>query len=193
MIREMYESSEATIATLKSQNSDLEEENLRLKDDVSRRDEQADDLIEERDRLQRTVVHLAASRVGSMMSREVSATPTEKSVKIPNPPVLTDGKDPEFEDWESRIRSKLRANADHYNTDALRMAYVENRTGGKAAKHLRPVNAVNPYITAEEMLKHLGSIFQDPNREANSKREFRKLNMGATDKFQDFLTDFLYL
>ena len=46
MFSEMYESSEATIATLKSQNSDLEEENRKLKDDVSRRDEQADDLIE---------------------------------------------------------------------------------------------------------------------------------------------------
>jgi hypothetical protein len=153
MISEMYESSEATIATLKGQNRDLEEENLKLKDDVSQRDEQADDLIEERDRLQRTVVHLAASHVGSMVSREVSTTPTGKSVKIPNPPVLTNGKDTEFEDWESRIRSKLKANADHYNTDALRIAYVESRTGGKAAKHLRPrlrVNAVNPYITAEE-------------------------------------------
>ena len=75
-----------------------------------------------------------------MVSREVSATPTEKSVKIPNPPVLTDGKD------ASEIRSKLKANTDHYNIDALRIAYVENRTGGKAAKHLRPrlrVNAVN--------------------------------------------------
>jgi hypothetical protein len=62
----------------------------------------------------------------------------EKSVKLPNPPVLTDGKDPEFEDWDSRMRNKLKANADPYNTEALRIAYVENRVGGKAAKHLRP-------------------------------------------------------
>jgi hypothetical protein len=117
-------------------------------------------------------------------------------VKLPNPPVLTDGKDPEFEDWDSRMRNKLKANADHYNTEALRIAYVENRVGGKAAKHLRPrlrASAVNPYTTAEEMLKHLETIFQDANKEANAKREFRKLNMRATDKFQDFLTDFLHL
>jgi hypothetical protein len=31
------------------------------------------------------------------------------------------------------------------------------------------------------------------NKEANAKREFRKLNMRATDKFQDFLTSFLHL
>jgi hypothetical protein len=108
----------------------------------------------------------------------------------------TDRKDPEFEDWDSRMRNKLKANADYYNTEVLRIAYVENRTGGKAAKHLRPclrVNAINPYITAEEMLKHLESISQYPNREANSKREFRKLDMKKTDKFQNFLTDFSYL
>ena len=117
-------------------------------------------------------------------------------MKLPNPPILTDGKDPEFEDWESRMRNKLKANSDHYYTEALRMAYVENRVGGKAAKHLRPrlrVDAVNPYTTTEEMLKHLETIFRDPNKEANAKRDFRKLNMRATDKFQDFLTSFLHL
>ena len=99
-------------------------------------------------------------------------------MKLPNPPVLT----PEFEDWDSRMRNKLKANADHYNTEALRVAYVENRVGGKVA--------VNPDTTAEEMLKHLETISQDAN---NAKREFRKLNMRATDKFQDFLTNFLHL
>ena len=109
--------------------------------------------------------------MGSTPSREASAALPEKSVKLPNPPVLTDGKDPEFEDWESRIRNKLRANADHYDTEALRIAYVENRVGGKAAKHLRPrlrASAINPYTTAEEMLKHLETIFQDANREATT-------------------------
>jgi hypothetical protein len=198
MVNEAYASLEAanrTITALKGQNSDLEDENRRLKDQVSQRDEQADDLIDERDRLQRTVINLA-TQVGSTPSREASAALPEKSVKLPNPPVLTDGKDPEFEDWESRIRNKLRANADHYDTEALRIAYVENRVGGKAAKHLRPrlrASAINPYTTAEEMLKHLETIFQDANREANAKREFRKLNMRATDKFQDFLTNFLHL
>ena len=59
-------------------------------------------------------------------------------MKLPNPPVLADGNDPEFEDWDSRMRNKLKANVDHYNTEALRIAYVENRVGGKAVKHLRP-------------------------------------------------------
>jgi hypothetical protein len=105
--------------------------------EVSRREEQADDLIDERDRLQRTVVHLTAAQVESTPSRGMSATPTEKSVK-------------------------LKTNSDHYDTEAIRIAYVENRVGGKAAKHLRRrlrVDAVTPYTTAEEMLKHLETIF----------------------------------
>ncbi|KAN0069481.1 hypothetical protein V8E54_012496 [Elaphomyces granulatus] len=132
MVNEAYKSFEAakrTIRDLRSQISDLEDENQRLKDEVGHREEQADDLIDERDCLQRTVIHLAAAQVGITPSREA---PTEKSLKLLNPPVT------EFEDWESRIRSNLKANEDHYNTEALRIAYVENRVGGKAAKHLRP-------------------------------------------------------
>ena len=70
--------------------------------------------------------------------------------------------------------------------ETLRIAYVGNRVGGKAARHLRPrlrVSAVSPYATTEKIL----------NKEANAKREFRELKMRATDKFQDFLSNFLHL
>ena len=131
MINEAYVSLEAAKSqnttlksqntTLGSQNSDLEVENRRLKDQVSQQEEQVDELIDERDRLQRTVMNLAAE-VGGTPSRGASVALLEKSVKLPNPPVLTDGKDPEFEDWDSRMRNKLKANADPYNTEALRIA-----------------------------------------------------------------------
>ncbi|KAN0070090.1 hypothetical protein V8E54_011671 [Elaphomyces granulatus] len=91
---------------------------------------------------------------------------------------------------------------------------MENGVGGKAAKHLKRrlrVNDVNTYYrrptqimtdssqknrkaptrsypwtpTAEEMLKHLETIFQDPNKEVNAKREFRKWNMRITEKFYE--------
>jgi chromosome segregation ATPase len=51
--------------TLGSQNSDLEDENRRLKDQVSQQEEQVDELIDERDRLQRTVINLAAEVGGT--------------------------------------------------------------------------------------------------------------------------------
>ena len=55
-------------------------------------------------------------------------------------PILTDGKDPKFEDWVLLITDKLSANADHYPTAALRLAYVKSRCGGRAAQHLIPVS-----------------------------------------------------
>lgn len=54
------------------------------------------------------------------------------SVKLPDPPLLTDGKDPKFEDWLVQMKSKLKANADHYNDESLRMAYVQSRLGRKS-------------------------------------------------------------
>lgn len=55
-----------------------------------------------------------------------------KSTKFPDPTIFTDGNDPIFERWLPTMRSKLVANADHYSTEALRRAYVENRVGGDA-------------------------------------------------------------
>ena len=61
-----------------------------------------------------------------------------KSAKIPDPPILTDGKDPTFESWKLQIWGKLRVNADHFPTNEARMAYVFSRTGSDAQGHLRP-------------------------------------------------------
>ena len=47
-----------------------------------------------------------------------------KTTKIPDPPMLTDGKEPRFEDWLLLMNQKLTANADHFDTSQLRIAYV---------------------------------------------------------------------
>ena len=76
---------------------------------------------------------------------------TTKSAKIPDPLVFTSAEGDDIDNWLSKMRSKLTANADHYNTEALKMSYVENRVGGTASKHLAPRlrgNAVNAYTTA---------------------------------------------
>jgi hypothetical protein len=39
----------------------------------------------------------------------------KKLIKIPNPPILTNGKDPQFDDWLLLMKEKLRANADYFN------------------------------------------------------------------------------
>lgn len=61
-------------------------------------------------------------------------TTNRKTSKIPDPPMLTDGKEPRFEDWLLLMRQKLAANADHFDTPQLRMAYVTSRCDGKSSK-----------------------------------------------------------
>ncbi|OJD10397.1 hypothetical protein ACJ73_09811, partial [Blastomyces percursus] len=120
----------------------------------------------------------------------------QRSVKLPDPPLLTDGKDPKFEDWYSKMRGKLEGNADHYTTEALRMTYVESRTGGDAADHLKPRlrdGSPNKFQTAKEMLDCLKAIYLDPNRVQTAKTEFRRLVMRRADDFHQFLTRFLHL
>ena len=121
---------------------------------------------------------------------------SSKSAKIPDPPLLTDGKEPRFEDWLLLMTQKLEANHDHYDSPQLRRAYVASRCDGKARKHITPrlrSESVNPYEDSVDMLEHLKTIYDDPNRATTAKNQFRQLYMKPTDRFHDFLSEFLYL
>ncbi|EAW24646.1 uncharacterized protein NFIA_101300 [Aspergillus fischeri NRRL 181] len=119
-----------------------------------------------------------------------------KSAKIPDPPLLSDGKDPRFEDWLLAIKQKLQANADHYPNPMMRITYITSRTEGNARKHITPrlrENAVNPYQDATDLLKHLENVFADPNRERVAKQKYNTLYMKPSTKWNDFISEFLYL
>jgi hypothetical protein len=127
----------------------------------------------------------------------MSPTPAPaKSVKLPDAPILTDGKDPRIEDWILLVRNKLRGNADHYPSADLRKAYVVGRCGGDAMKHASPQmrpGAINEYINYKDILSHLDSVFGDPHRVMNAKRKYHALRMQSMNQFQNFLSEFLYL
>ncbi|OJD09499.1 hypothetical protein ACJ73_10268 [Blastomyces percursus] len=119
---------------------------------VGQLDKQVDDLMEERDNLQQA---------------------------IDDPKHLTDGKEP-FEHWLSRMKSKFVVNADHFPTEESKIAYIENRTDGAAARHLEPrMREGHPekFTTAEEVFKHLQGIYEDPNQLGKAKAEYRRLIM----------------
>ena len=174
------------------------QEALREKDNALRnKDNALLNLAEERDRY-RDAFAMQALDVQTGRSARNSPAPekTKKSTKIPDPPILTDGKEPKFEDWLLRIKDKLAANEDHYPTAALRLAYVKSRCGGRAAEHLITRSrdeALNKYTDAIDVLDHLKIIYQDVNRVILAKGKFRRLYMKTTDKFQDFLSEFSYL
>ena len=124
---------------------------------------------------------------------QVGGTPTpstssgrDKTTKLPDPELLTDGKNPELEDWLLMVRSKLKANSDHYPTNELQIAYVAGRVGGIAKTFIRArlrEDVIKPYRCAEELLdtleKSLGKSKEQ--RRAEARHEYRKLKQGNTE------------
>src|ERR1700693_3511898 len=128
---------------------------------------QITELINEKDELSHELLQTLRMRAVSRETSPQPATTVPKSTKLLHPPVFTGTLDPPFEDWLSKIRSKLKANHDHYPTEDLRMGYVENRVGSTAIKHLAPrlrASTTNPYKTSDEMLDTLDKVYRDPDR-----------------------------
>jgi hypothetical protein len=94
----------------------------------------ARDLTIERDRYALQIAQqnpITISEEGAITST-LAGVATRKSVKISDPPTLSDGKKPRFSEWLVLMKLKLNANADHYPTPALRISYVASRTKGGA-------------------------------------------------------------
>ena len=49
-------------------------------------------------------------------------------MKVADPPLLTDGTDPTFDNWKLQLRDKLEVNADHFPNARAKMAYVFGHT-----------------------------------------------------------------
>lgn len=119
-----------------------------------------------------------------------------KSTTLPCPPLLTDGKEPEFTSWKIQMQDKLRVNSDHFHSLDSELAYVFSRTAGDAQAHLLPryaSSSVERFTDAPDMLSHLATIFEDPFRTANARYEYKNLAMKTTERFPAFHTRFLHL
>ena len=76
------------------------------------------------------------------------------------------------------------------------MAYVFGRTGGDTQTHLRPRYAqdlVEPFLSEEEIINYLSSIYKDPFRVQNARLGYKSLNIKTTETFSAFQTRFLHL
>ena len=114
------------------------------------------------------------------------------SSKLPDPPIFTDGVDPTWEDWLSKIDRKLFVNEDHYPTGAAEIAYILSRLGGKAVAFTANCSrrhATNYYTSTEDLFTHLASAYEETNRAAKAKHEYDNCFMG-TMSFRDFFAEF---
>jgi hypothetical protein len=80
-----------------------------------------------------TVLEAFSERLDRIETRaSTPASGARKSTKLPDPPILTDGKDPAFGRWRIQMQDKLKVNSDHFESMEAKMAYVFNRTGDDA-------------------------------------------------------------
>jgi hypothetical protein len=89
--------------------------------DAAEKQTQIDRLINERDELSHTIIQMTVEQRGSL-----APTGLKRSVKIDDLKHLTDGKEPKYEHWLSRMRNKLRENADYFPTESSKITYIKN-------------------------------------------------------------------
>ena len=186
---------EGELITLQRKKTEIDQLLTTLRSDKEEVDRQLADVENERDTFATQVARMMMNRTTSAQQSSPATIPS-KSAKIPDPPLLTDGKEPRFEDWLLLMSQKLAANADHFDTPQLRKACVVSRCEGKARKHIIPRlrdDSMNPYTDSKDMLNHLKAIYDDPNRVTTAKHQFRQLYMKTGNKFHDFLSEFLHL
>ena len=122
----------------------------------------------------------------------LSQSSSKRSIKLPDPPQFSDGIDPEWDSWYDQIQAKLEVNADHFINERARLAYVHSRLAGDAARATharRQKDSSNAYETTEDLLTDLAQLYDDPDKEANYRREYNDLTQGIK-KFNDFYSQF---
>ena len=145
---------------------------------------------------EQTMAMLTESIVRALGRPPESTPEPKRSVKIPSPAILTDNQDPTFESWKIQVQDKLRINSDHFPSEDARKAFVFACTGGDAQGHLRPrysSDAVDPFESYDDMIRHLASIYEDPYKVQNARYDYQALRMKTTEKFTEFQTRFLQL
>ncbi|KAJ5936831.1 hypothetical protein N7466_003281 [Penicillium verhagenii] len=128
--------------------------------------------------------------------QKMDADRPQRSSKLPDVPILTDGKSPTFEGWMLKLMNKFMLNKDHYPTECHKMAYIHSRCEGPAEALLTPrakCGAKNPFINAEEMIHYLQSFFHNTHRRAIAGQEFEALIMKKDEQFHDFYIKFACL
>lgn len=143
----------------------------------------------------KTYEHLVPSLQALKTSSESSNATVQADgplLKLPDPPIFTDGKDPSIDDWLGQMRRKLRIDEDRYPSDEDQIAYIYARVGGLAAKHLKlysRVGAEKPCANACEAFDAMEFLFGDPHRNSKTLSEFKKLRY-VYPKFKSFWTEF---
>ncbi len=140
-----------------------------------------------------------SQRESSTLSGNGNGNDHHKSVKLPDPLIFTETGDPTWETWNIKIADKLDANANHYPTEKIRIAYVISRLEGDADQQIyakRRVDAFSFYQSLSELLKHLKEIYEDQNLIRKCRHEYvalKQLNKLFSSFYSEFTRIFSFL
>ena len=116
-----------------------------------------------------------------------------KSLKLSDSPVFTDGKNLTWEVWETKIQDKLKVNTDYYSTALSQIAYVMSCVEGNAAEHIHTRchdEVTKLYTSINKLLEHLVSIYEDQDIKLTAQNAYKNLWMRITESFMTFYSNF---
>ena len=112
------------------------------------------------------------SSIHASLSEEDPISHTKLAIKIPDPPIFTDGKDPTIARWLFKMRTKFELDRDHYPSESSKLIYAKERVGGKAQQHLEAYlfsSILTTFSTVEDLFAHLEQVFGSPYSKEDAK------------------------
>ena len=178
--------------TAKDERDRLREKIAPLQEEVMTHEEKIHELkealVREQDKNASLEADLARSRRELRESPSPSTIAGKRSAKFPDPAVFTGSDDPTFEGWYFNMMDKLRTNEDHFDSEQAKAAYVIQRTGGEAVKHVNAYRVANAgYFTTPEMVfQVLKEVYEDTDRLRKARQEYLDLKQGPKEEFASF-------
>jgi Zinc knuckle len=177
---------------------DNKEKNYRI--NIANLTIQSEDLEKQKAQLEDLLIRFSQHRQDTPESTTTtsSSNKPQRSTKLKDPEPL-DGKFDNgltFDNWLTKMKRKMKGNADHFDTEESRLTYVSSLVTGYAYTLIHPrLDPDHPatYQTTSELYEHLFQLFGDPNRKKTARTDFKKLYMKKDEKFQDFHARFLQL
>ena len=124
---------------------------------------------------------LRESTPGSTNSDSVQVQKT-KHKELKDPEEFTGDKDKvtgkvkvEFEQWKADVEGKLKTDVHLFDTEDRRICWVCGLTGRTAHNYVWPKLRDQEFDTAEDVLKFLTSIFDDPLKKQRAKQDLAVL------------------
>jgi len=116
----------------------------------------------------------------------------KQSQKLSNSSLFTDETESFWNDWQEKIRDKLKINVNHFDTDRVILIYIHFRINENAVKATLAWcqhDSLNLYKMINDLLDELAQLYDDFDKETNFQREYANL-IQEKSKFSDFYSMF---